>query len=400
MRTCSRCGAKTEMHAGGAPICPACVERFELAADAAKIGFHESLTPEGQQIWNPAMERLFGLVPGTFEGTYTDWVKRIHPEDRASFEASRRAWIEQGHSEFKFQYRILLADGQIRWMEERSRLFFSESGSLTRIAGASIDVTELRESQQAQKQRSTELARANEELQRFVYAVAHDLQEPLRGIGTMTQLFLNQAGGTLQTDSARLLDSVLSNADRMKRLIQDVLEFARIGDGPGLKAFDIDSGSVVGLAVKNLRQNIDESGAKISFDSLPIVRANDGQLLRVFQNLIANAIKYRAERMPEVHVSAASNDEEWIFSVRDNGIGIDPKYHDQIFGTFQRLHSRAEYEGNGLGLAICKRIIERHDGRIWVESESGKGATFYFTIPKQAEEAGRTLRASTHVTSS
>jgi light-regulated signal transduction histidine kinase (bacteriophytochrome) len=203
----------------------------------------------------------------------------------------------------------------------------------------------------------------------------------------MTELFKNRAGGSLDPESRKLLDAVVSNVHRMKRLIQDVLEFARIGHEPGPTRVAVDTQAVVGAVIKNLREAVDESGANVTCDSLPVIHANEGQLSRVFQNLIANAIKYHGEHAPEVRISALREGDEWTFSVRDNGIGIDPKYHHKIFGTFQRLHSRSEYEGNGFGLAICERIIRRHDGRIWVKSESGKGATFYFTLPERAREA-------------
>ncbi|PYT17191.1 MAG: hypothetical protein DMG59_08035 [Acidobacteria bacterium] len=246
----------------------------------------------------------------------------------------------------------------------------------------------LRESHRRIELASKELVRSNEELQRFAYSVAHDLQEPLRTIRSFTELFLTLNRNTLNAKSIELLDFVLNGSDRMKRLIQDVLEFAAVSHEPNATDVPVNTHTVVEAAVQQLRKAIDETGARISLDSLPTISANEAQLLRLFQNLIGNAIKYRGENSPEIHVGASLNtNNEWVFSVRDNGIGIDPRYHDQIFETFQRLHSNSEYEGSGVGLATCRRIVQRHGGRIWVESEPGKGSTFYFTIPNDSGPA-------------
>jgi PAS domain S-box-containing protein len=204
------------------------VQRVEFAASEAKIGFHEFLSSEGRQIWTPEMERLFGLAPGSFEGTYDDWLKRMHPDDRETIKAERATCIRDRKSDWRYEYRAVLPNGGIRWIEGRSRLFFSKSGSIERIVGANIDVTERRELDQALAKRSEQLVRSNKELERFAYAVSHDLQEPLRGITAMTELFLERTRGALNEDSAHLLDFVLSSAGKMKRLIQDVLELGKV----------------------------------------------------------------------------------------------------------------------------------------------------------------------------
>jgi light-regulated signal transduction histidine kinase (bacteriophytochrome) len=233
--------------------------------------------------------------------------------------------------------------------------------------------------EQALIELSLALARSNEELERFAFAVAHDLRAPLRSIETMTQLFLERNAGTLNEESAQLLDFVVGGAERMDRLIQDLLEFATVSQQA--ETSEVDAKAVAELAAQNLQEAVDQSRATITIESLPMIRANEGQLLRLFQNLIGNAIKYRGENTPEILIAASSNAGKTIFSVRDNGIGIDPQYHQQIFDPFRRLHTDSEYEGTGVGLAICKRVVQQHNGRIWVKSRPGEGSTFYFTMP-------------------
>ena len=239
--------------------------------------------------------------------------------------------------------------------------------------------------EQALIEHSLELARSNEELERFAFAVAHDLRAPLRSIEAMTQLFLKRNAGTLNEESAQLLDFVVSSAERMDRLIQDLLEFATVSQQA--QTSEVDAKAVAELAAQQLQEAVDQSGATIIIESLPAIRANEAQLLRLFQNLIGNAIKYRGENPPEIHVSASSTAGKTIFSVKDNGIGIDPQYHQQIFDPFRRLHRDSEYEGTGVGLAICKRVVQQHNGRIWVKSRPGEGSTFYFMIPDSAPTA-------------
>ncbi len=361
------------------------LRRVELAAQEANIGFHEFIAAEQKQIWTPQMERLFGLAPGSFEGTDDAWIRRIHPDDRERVANSRQQCIEQRLSDWKYDYRAILPDGRTRWIEGRSHLLFSRRGALERIVGVNIDVTDRKELEQGLVERSKELAQSNEELERFAYAVSHDLQEPLRTISMMAELFRRRNASSLDAESNHLLDTILSSTARMKQLIQDVLELARAGNQSAAAEILVESQAIAELAVENLRVAASQKAAHIVIDRLPPVCANREQLLRVFQNLIGNAIKYHSDKPPEIRISASSQGDDWVFSVRDNGIGVDPKYHKKIFESFQRLHSRSEYEGSGLGLATCKRIVQRHRGRIWVESQPGQGSTFYFTLPKNRE---------------
>ncbi len=235
------------------------------------------------------------------------------------------------------------------------------------------------------KKSMLDLERSNKELEQFAYVASHDLQEPLRMISSYTQLLAKRFQGQLDEKADKYIHYAVDGAVRMQTLINDLLSYSRVTTrGEPFK--NVDCYSVLGQAHLNLKKVIEENQAIIMNNGLPEVKADANQLVRVFQNLIANAIKFRKEETPVIRISAKQKDEEWIFSVQDNGIGIDQKHKDRIFIIFQRLHTRADYAGTGIGLAVCKRIINRHGGKIWVESEPGKGSTFYFTLPIQKEK--------------
>ena len=239
---------------------------------------------------------------------------------------------------------------------------------------------ELKRTKEDLERKSQELARSNDDLRDFAYAASHDLQEPLRIIQGYVQLLSKRYKGRLDTNAEDFIRYAVEGVERMQRLIKDLLEYSRLGiEGERL---EISAGKdLVDRAIANLQVAIAEAGAEVTCDLLPAVEVDPSQMSRVFQNLIGNAIKFHGEKAPRIHISAGRRGEEWVFSVRDNGIGMNPDQFERIFMIFQRLHTREEYEGTGIGLAICKKIIERHGGRIWVESEVGAGSTFYFTLP-------------------
>lgn len=227
-----------------------------------------------------------------------------------------------------------------------------------------------------------ELGRSNADLQQFAYVASHDLQEPLRMVSSYTQLLAKRYKGKLDADADEFIAFAVDGAGRMQKLIQDLLAYSRVSTG-GRRFEPTSVGIALNSALDNLVNAVKESRAEITHDPLPAVMGDEKQLVQLFQNLLSNAVKFSGEQAPRIHVSAKRSAGEWVFSIHDNGIGIDPQYADRIFVIFQRLHTREEYPGTGIGLAICKKIVERHGGRMWVESELGKGATFYFTIPDE-----------------
>ena len=233
-----------------------------------------------------------------------------------------------------------------------------------------------------------ELARSNAELEQFAYVVSHDLQEPLRMVASYVQLLEERYKDQLDSNAHEFIAYAVDGATRMKRMITDLLAYSRAGKN-GKEIVAVACEAALGQACADLRAPITEAAAEISHGPLPTVLGDAAQFTHLFQNLIGNAIKFRSQAPPRVHVSAELNGQEWVFSVRDNGIGLDPQFADRIFMVFQRLHPREDYPGTGIGLAIARKIVEHQGGRIWVESEPGKGATFHFTVPVRTPLEGR-----------
>src|ERR1700722_1699778 len=257
-----------------------------------------------------------------------------------------------------------------------------ESTEGTLVTAAIRDITVRKDAETHLVKTVGELKRSNDDLQQFAYVASHDLQEPLRMVASYTQLLAKRYKGRLDSEADEFIAYAVDGSNRMQGLIQDLLAYSRAGTN-GKALHEISSEKALKDALANLRATIQESGALVTQDSLPVITSDDTQLTQVFQNLVGNAIKYRSAEVPRVHVSAMKNGgKEWIFSVRDNGLGIDPQYFERIFVLFQRLHGRNEFAGTGIGLAICKKVLEQLGGRIWVESQLEKGSTFYFALPE------------------
>ncbi len=247
------------------------------------------------------------------------------------------------------------------------------------------DITDRKRFERDLAEQAARLARSNEELDEFAHAAAHDLQEPLRTVAGFVGRLASRYAGRLDADAHRCIELAVEGVNRMREQIQDLLTYAKAVSEADLPA--VESELAFRRAVENLQAAIQETGARVTADPLPRVRVNLSQLCRVFLNLIGNAIKFHGAEAPSVHVGARSQGGEWVFWVRDNGIGIDPLYAAQVFSMFRRLHPRAAYPGTGMGLAICRKIVENHGGRIWVESEAGNGSVFYFTLPQDPAPA-------------
>ena len=240
----------------------------------------------------------------------------------------------------------------------------------------------LAEAEVALKQKTDELDRCNRELEQFAFIAGHDLQEPLRMVTSYMALLEKRYHEDLDDDARQFIAFAVDGAQRMQIMVGELVTYSLVGTGQ-FEAQPIEANSAVDRAIADLQDSIEASGAVITCDPLPTVVADDEQLAQLFQNLIGNAITYCREHKPEIHIAGEGRDAEWVFSVSDNGPGIESDYHERIFAMFQRLVSKDEYAGCGMGLAICRRIAERHGGRIWVESEPGKGSTFRFTVPRE-----------------
>ena len=257
-------------------------------------------------------------------------------------------------------------------------IYRDDSGKPIGIFAAARDISE-------RKRMEEDLTRSNEDLQQFAYVASHDLQEPLRNVANCLQMLEKDYKNKLGADADKYIDYAVESAVRMKALILDLLAYSRVAT-KGKTPKRIDCEQILERALRNLSLAIIETGAAITHEPLPAIPADDAQLLQVFQNLIGNAIKFRGADSPQIHVRSVKDKKEWIFSIKDNGIGIEARHLDRIFVIFQRLHKRSQYEGTGMGLAIVKKIVERHGGRVWAESEPGAGTTFYFTIPERRAE--------------
>ncbi len=255
--------------------------------------------------------------------------------------------------------------------------------------GVMRDITKRKQAERALAEKAEELRRSNQELERFAYIASHDLQEPLRMVGSYVGLLARRYKGKLDQDADEFINYAVDGVTRMQRLINDLLAYSRVGT-KGREPVPTPSGEVLKRALLNLKVAIEERNARIvCCEPLPVVLVDDRQLEQLFQNLIANAIKFNRQPVPEVEIMAERKDGLWVFKVKDNGIGIDPKFSERVFEIFQRLHTREEYPGTGIGLAVCKKIVERHGGKIWLESEPGKGTTFYFSLyPAEEEKEG------------
>ncbi len=329
----------------------------------------------------PQLTELLGYTHNG-DCEFSAWMRCIHPDDRQQVRQALSDALLPARDQ-DLRHRVRAAGGRTVWM----RSIITSLGHSSRprlLRGFTVDITGAVETEQASARRAEELARSNKDLEDFAYVASHDLQEPLRMVSCYTGLLAERYRGRLDADADEFIAYITDGVTRMQSLIRDLLAYSRVSTR-GREISAADSGEALSRALTNLRAAISESGASVTHDAMPVVRADPVQLTQVFQNLIGNSIKFRGPAPPVVRVEARESGREWWFSVADNGIGIEPQYAETVFGLFQRLHSVQEYAGTGIGLTICKKIVERHGGRIWLDSELGKGATFHFSLPAAPE---------------
>lgn len=351
-------------------------ERLNRALGAARVGTWEWDIVLNQIYWDDYMYPLYG-IPG---GTVTDTIinERMHPDDRERAEREIRATLDHDET-YDTEYRVVWPDGSAHHLSIRGSVIRDSLGRPVRMVGVAWDITARKRAEIAQVTYADELARSNKELEMFAYVASHDLQEPLRMVSSYTQLLARRYADKLDETANEFIDYAVQGASRMQQLINDLLTYSRV-QTKGLPFEPVDTNAALEDAKADLRLAIEDAGATVTADPMPRVRGDRSQLTQLFRNLVSNAVKFHSDNAPIVHISATRTNHQWTFAVRDNGIGIEPEYAAKIFEIFQRLHTRTEYPGTGIGLALCKRIVERHGGRIWVESTPGQGATFYFNL--------------------
>ncbi|WP_257457605.1 PAS domain-containing sensor histidine kinase [Archangium lipolyticum] len=387
--------------------------RHEVALEAGRMGAWEWNIQAGKVTWAPTLERIHGIPEGSFNGTFEAYQSDMHPEDRERVLTSIQRVVAGQEPEHHVKYRIILPDGRVRWVEAHGRLTLDDKGRPARLTGVCTDITEklameedarrlvreqaaraeaerarqhtaelledLKKTQAELALRAQELARSNADLEQFAYVASHDLQEPLRMVASYVQLLSRRYKGKLDADADEFIHYAVDGANRMQALINDLLAYSRVGTR-GKEPHPVSLEKCAARALSYLRLAQEETGAELTVEPLPWVKGDETQLVQLLQNLVGNALKFRGDKPPRIRVSATRQDDTVTVSVEDNGIGIEPQYYERIFAIFQRLHGKEEYPGTGIGLSICKKIVERHGGRIWVESTPGQGSTFRFTL--------------------
>jgi PAS domain S-box-containing protein len=328
---------------------------------------------------SPNLERVYGYTHWEVLNAGTSlWFGSIHPDDVGRVKKAYEALFSTG-GVFDEEYRVWGKKLECIWLHSRATGTYERDGNLY-ADGIIANITERKQAETAMAEQARELARSNAELEQFAYVASHDLQEPLRMVSSYVQLLARRYRGRLDADADDFIAYAVDGAQRMQRLINDLLAYSRVGTR-GKPFVLTDCAGVVRYALDNLQESVRESGARIVVGDLPTLLGDETQLVQLFQNLLGNALKFRGEVPLLIEVGAVPRPDGWEFYVTDNGIGIESHHHERIFQIFQRLHERDKYPGTGIGLAICKKIVERHGGEIRVESGVGRGASFRFFLP-------------------
>ena len=351
-------------------------ERLEMALRGADLGLWDWDCVTSRVVYDEGWASMLGYRLSDIDQTFEAWSRLVHPDDLPVAVEALKKHLQGESTAYEAVFRMLTADGAWCWIQARGKVLSRmPDGRPRRAAGTHLDVTDRHNAE-------VSLRRSNEELQQFAYAAGHDLQEPLRMMLSYSQLLQRRIGENLDETSDRLLRTIQSGAERATRLTKDLLAYAvhsTTDQNLFNEAFSFEE--ALATVLSTFADRIAENGAEITHGPLPVVNANRAQMIQLLQNLVGNALKYsRKDTPPRIHIFAELIDQNWRFSVRDNGIGFESNFADYIFGPFRRLNP-ADNSGSGLGLAMCRRVIENHGGRIWAESSPGLGSTFFFTLP-------------------
>jgi PAS domain S-box-containing protein len=353
--------------------------RFQVSTHAAQLGIWDWDIENNHLLWDETMVKIYALPKQEHPIDIKSWKSYVLPEDVAFFEKMIN-WQISNEKAFTTEFRIQRTDGVIRYIKAVASVQRDETGTVLSMIGANWDITQEKEAEQ-ERIRARQLELRNRELEQFAYVASHDLQEPLRTVISFVGLLKRGYQDKLDERANEYIQFVVSASSRMSQLIKGLLEYSRIGANRELTL--VNCQALVQQIINDLSSQINSTQATITVDPLPLVKGYETELRMLFQNLISNAIKFRkADQHPLIHVGVQEDKKQWVFSVKDEGIGIDPVYRNQIFVLFQRLHGRDKYEGTGIGLAHCQKIVDLHGGNIWVESEPNKGSTFFFSIAK------------------
>jgi PAS domain S-box-containing protein len=355
-------------------------ERWQMVVRANDDGIWDWSLRTGELFVSERWKRMHGCTAGDHHTGSSVLTDHAHPDDVSAIRQALTDHLAGETDFYRLEHRVVRPDGSVIWVLDRGKALFDANGTATRLTGSSADISDRKQAEGDLRQLAAELARSNADLEQFAYAASHDLQEPLRTVSGFVQLLAKRYQGQLDADADQFLYYITDAATRMQALIDDLLTYSRV-QTRAKEPRPVSAELPLLRAVAALQGAIADSGAEVTHDPLPVVNVDASQLARLFQNLIGNAIKFRADRPCRIHVRADGHSDGWLFTVRDNGIGFDPQFGERIFQMFQRLHTRAEYPGSGMGLAICRKIVERHGGRMWAESGAGEGAVFYFTLP-------------------
>jgi PAS domain S-box-containing protein len=345
-------------------------ESLARAQSIAHLGSWEWDIVTNEMQCSNELYRIFGVSSTDFDLDFAAFTAAIHPDDWDQVKQVTESSLIR--NDFSVEHRVMRPDGQVCTVHERGEVTYDDGGRPITMVGTALDITE-------RKRVEEDLRRSNQELEQFAYVASHDLQEPLRMVSSYTQLLKQRYFDQLDDDAREFIGFASDGATRMQRLIQDLLKLSRVTTH-GSDLAPVDAQSALDEALANIQMSINETHTVVTSDNLPVVRADHSQLVMLFQNLIGNAIKFQGESSPRIHVGGERVNNLWRFTVQDDGIGIDPQYAERIFLVFQRLHVRSEYPGTGIGLPVCKRIVERHGGEISVDSTLGEGSSFHFTL--------------------